>query len=91
MVERVAQVGVVKFEFGRRNRTIEVRFRPNKRVKYKPNGDAPTFTSPGGDELWKIVLDMHFKMGTMDAKINIIGVLVLGGLGAILARLLGAF
>jgi len=63
----------------------------SRRERYVPNGDPPAFTSPGGQELWKIVLDMHYKVGALETKTNIIGILVLGGLAAILARLLGAF
>jgi|AP95_1055475.scaffolds.fasta_scaffold09812_3 hypothetical protein len=63
-----------------------------RRPRYTPpNPQLPEFTSEGGGELWKLVLDMHYKLGALETKTNIIGILVLGGLGAILARLLGAF
>jgi len=64
-----------------------------RRAKYvPPNGDEEvTFSSPGGEKLWELVLAMHYKLGALETKTNIIAVLVLAGLGAILARLLGAF
>ena len=64
----------------------------NRREKYvPPNPETPAFSSEGGGELWKLVLEMHYKLGALETKTNIIALLVLGGLAAILARLLGAF
>ena len=63
-----------------------------RRPKYTPPNPAiPAFNSEGGNELWKLILDMHYKLGALETKTNIIAVLVLAGLGAILARLLGLF
>lgn len=63
-----------------------------RRARYTPpNPEVPAFNSKGGDELWKLILEMHYKLGALETKTNIIAVLVLAGLGAIFARLLGLF
>lgn len=64
----------------------------HRRVKYvPPNPHVPEFTSEGGGELWKLVMELKYQFGGLEAKVNMILALVLLGIGAILARLLGAF
>ena len=59
-----------------------------RREKYvPPNPHAPAFNSEGGGELWKLILEMHYKLGALETKTNIIAILVLG----MLAAVLGAF
>ena len=41
--------------------------------------------------MWKLILEMLYKLGALETKTNIIAILVRGMLAAVLARLLGAF
>ena len=63
----------------------------SKREKYIPNGDTPVFSSEGGVDLWKLVIEIYAMQKSQAVEIRILGLAVLGIVAAGFARVMGAF
>ena len=56
-----------------------------------PNPHEPDFASPGGAELWRMTLDIYYRMGKLEGKLAFGVALLLGMFAAIMGKLLEAY
>jgi len=66
---------------------LKMKLRWSKREKYTPpNPSVPEFTSPGGADLWKLVIEIYAMQKSQAVEIRLLGLAILAVAGAALAR-----